>query len=98
MKSFDCIGGLVVKLAVAIHWTVSASPGFDSRPMHFAVVAEPLLLLVLVWYRWMVLKFAGNVGHVSARPAKYCGSRHLLEHHQTCIVLFAFLTCPLLYN
>ena len=27
------IGGLVVKLAVAIHWTVSASPGFDSRPM-----------------------------------------------------------------
>jgi hypothetical protein len=26
------IGGLVVKLAVAI--TVSASPGFDSRPMH----------------------------------------------------------------
>ena len=30
------IGGLVVKLAVAIlHRTVSASPGFDSRPMHF---------------------------------------------------------------
>ncbi|KAL1795520.1 hypothetical protein ACET3X_005744 [Alternaria dauci] len=28
------IGGLVVKLAVAIlHRTVSASPGFDSRPM-----------------------------------------------------------------
>ena len=30
------IGGLVVKLAVAIHHrTVSASPGFDSRPMHY---------------------------------------------------------------
>jgi hypothetical protein len=32
------IGGLVVKLAVAILYrTVSASPGFDSRPMHLAV-------------------------------------------------------------
>ena len=29
----------MVKLAVAIlHRTVSASPGFDSRPMHFALV------------------------------------------------------------
>ena len=36
-----CIGGLVVKLAVAIHnWTVSASPGFDSRPMHFASIVD----------------------------------------------------------
>lgn len=33
------IGGLVVKLAVAIlRRTVSASPEFDSRPMHFAAV------------------------------------------------------------
>jgi hypothetical protein len=33
------IGGLVVKLAVAtLYRTVSASPGFDSRPMHFGVV------------------------------------------------------------
>ena len=32
--TFFRIGGLVVKLAVAIlHRTVSASPGFDSRPM-----------------------------------------------------------------
>jgi hypothetical protein len=41
IKSHDCIGGLVVKLAVAIlhnDRTVSASPGFDSRPMHFAAV------------------------------------------------------------
>ena len=30
----------MVKLAVAIHHrTVSASPGFDSRPMHFAVAS-----------------------------------------------------------
>ena len=36
MLSIFRIGGLVVKLAVAIlHWTVSASPGFDSRPMHY---------------------------------------------------------------
>ena len=35
------IGGLVVKLAVAIRdqrSQMSASPGFDSRPMHFAVL------------------------------------------------------------
>ena len=37
------IGGLVVKLAVAIlHRTVSASPGFDSRPMHYALFFLPL--------------------------------------------------------
>jgi hypothetical protein len=40
------IGGLVVKLAVAIlHRTVSASPGFDSRPMQRAAVA--ILFVVL---------------------------------------------------
>ena len=39
MKVRFRIGGLVVKLAVAkLHSSVSASPGFDSRPMHFAMV------------------------------------------------------------
>jgi hypothetical protein len=38
ISSKNRIGGLVVKLAVAIlSRTVSASPGFDFRPMHFAV-------------------------------------------------------------
>ena len=38
-NNFTSIGGLVVKLAVAIHLrTVSASPGFDSRPMHFLLL------------------------------------------------------------
>ena len=41
MRTANRIGGLVVKLAVAIHhWTVSASPGFDSRPMHFASIVD----------------------------------------------------------
>ena len=36
ISSITSIGGLVVKLAVAIHHRrVSASPGFDSRPMHY---------------------------------------------------------------
>ena len=43
-NNFHCIGGLVVKLAVAIlHRTVSASPGFDSRPMQalFLLLRRP---------------------------------------------------------
>ena len=37
----------MVKLAVAIlNRTVSASPGFDSRPMHFDLVME---MVVVVW-------------------------------------------------
>jgi hypothetical protein len=41
MRTVNRIGGLVVKLAVAIHHrTVSASPGFDSRPMHFASIVD----------------------------------------------------------
>jgi hypothetical protein len=41
IRTANRIGGLVVKLAVAIHHrTVSASPGFDSRPMHFASIVD----------------------------------------------------------
>jgi hypothetical protein len=47
----------VVKLAVAIHYrTVSASPGFDSRPMQaifFVLVALFLVVVVVVVVRKM---------------------------------------------
>jgi hypothetical protein len=50
-----CIGGLVVKLAVAIlQRTVSASPGFDSRPMQvffFVDVVVIVVVLVVVDHR-----------------------------------------------
>jgi hypothetical protein len=45
------IGGLVVKLAVAKHvqCPVSASPGFDSRPMHSDLLFS---LILVVWLWW----------------------------------------------
>ena len=64
MRTANRIGGLVVKLAVAkptirlrLESSVSASPGFDSRPMHFASCEER---------RWCcrVWIFAGECGGI----------------------------------
>jgi hypothetical protein len=49
------IGGLVVKLAVAIHHrTVSASPGFDSRPMQLVE-----FLFFGSWILWTIVVKVG---------------------------------------
>ena len=50
----NCIGGLVVKLAVAILTrTVSASPGFDSRPMQQYFL--PLYCSIMGKIEWTLL-------------------------------------------
>ena len=55
----------MVKLAVAIlHRTVSASPGFDSRPMHFALVEDVCWeLLVLFWSKFASVAQCGSRVH-----------------------------------
>jgi hypothetical protein len=59
--SISRIGGLVVKLAVAIlHRTVSASPGFDSRPMHFCCCTGRRECRDCGGVEWGIWSFAKN--------------------------------------
>jgi hypothetical protein len=68
------IGGLVVKLAVAMRDSrsqMSASPGFDSRPMHFCamdVFVTEALEGNLFWAS-MLLRFAIAVRYTVIGPA-----------------------------
>ena len=70
-KNPICIGGLVVKLAVAkLNSSVSASPGFDSRPMHTFFLPQYHLrkdshILLPGWRHWSLYIKNGHVTRIT---------------------------------
>jgi hypothetical protein len=78
------IGGLVVKLAVAIRSqsATSASPGFDSRPMHF--------LFCLYFCNFLLVPFLAD-----AFPFQFAGNAFLFAHAYASASSILLLFCRL---